>query len=161
MAGVEIYLDWDDADLQAMLQGLARNVRDASPVMDDFSEYMMSETMERFEKEEDPEGHGWQTLKPVTEAQRAKAGKWPGKILQVDGILKNSIQRIWDGSSSGLTTGLAGSGLEYAAIHNEGGKAGRNRNTDIPRRQYLGFSDDDIAYFKRSLAGWLVTGRVI
>ena len=33
--------------------------------------------------------------------------------------------------------------LPYAAIHNEGGMAGRNRSAEIPARPYMGFGDGD------------------
>lgn len=158
MSGFNMAFEWDDAEFQQMIGGMVRSVQEAAPVMESFAEYMMTETIEHFEKEEAPDGQGWQALSDVTISQREKANKWPGKKLQVDGNLKTSIQRSWDDSSAELTAG--GSNLEYAAIHNFGGQAGRGRKVTIPQRQFMGLNDDDIAYFKKSLAGWILTGRV-
>ena len=36
-----------------------------------------------------------------------------------------------------------GSNLEYAAIHQLGGQAGRNKSVEIPARPYLFLTEDD------------------
>lgn len=154
---MELVLTWDDENVQKLIREVVLNCRDMSPVMFDFAEYMMNETMERFDREEAPDGTGWQELSDVTKALREKAGK-SGKILQQDGILRNSIHPDYDQNSAGLS--VDGSNLEYAAIHNLGGKAGRGRKVTIPAREYLGFNEADIEYFKESVAGWVVTGKV-
>ncbi len=38
---------------------------------------------------------------------------------------------------------VIGSNLDYAAIHQLGGKAGRNKKVEIPARPYLKLTDDD------------------
>lgn len=155
MSGFALSLDWDDSQLQQMVKTMVGRLQDMSPVMADYSEYMLGETMERFEKEEAPDGSGWQVLSDKTKELREKRGK-SGKKLQQDGILKNSIQREHDMNSAGL----ASTNVEYAAIQNFGGKAGRNHKVDIPAREYLGFNEDDIEYAKNSLEGWIVSGEV-
>jgi len=167
MAGFGLYVDWEDAEFQRYLSSIIGRVDDMTPVMADFSEHILAETMERFDKEEAPDGTGWEPLSEVTEQMRAEEGK-SGKILQVDGILRNSIQGDYDGSGAGL----ASTNVEYAAIHNFGGtikpkkgkalKFGNNivSQIEIPQRQFLGFSDDDFEYFDESVSGWVLTGKV-
>lgn len=167
MSGFGLYVDWDDAAFQRHLANILGRVDDMTPVMADFSEHVLAETMERFENEEAPDGTGWEPLSEVTEKMRAEEGK-SGNILQVDGILRNSIQGNYDGSGSGL----ASTNVEYAAIHNFGGtikpkkgKALKFGNSivsqvEIPQRQFLGFSDDDFEYFDESVSGWVLTGKV-
>ena len=38
---------------------------------------------------------------------------------------------------------VIGSNLEYAAIHQLGGQAGRNKSVEIPARPYLFLTNDD------------------
>ena len=162
MSGMEICFDWDDRDVQKMIQAAVKRGEDMRPVMADFSEHMVHETIEHFEKEEDPQGQGWQELSEVTEYLREKAGK-PGNILQVDGRLKGSIDNSnnsWDETSVTITAGAGATNLECAASHNFGGMAGRGRKVKIPKRQFLGFNNDDIKYLMDSVAGWVITAKV-
>ncbi len=126
-----------------------------TPVMADFTEYMVSETLERFEKEEDPQGQGWQKLSPVTQEIRAKKKKWPGQILQVDGVLKNSTFGEYGPMNMAVCNNS-----EHAAIHNFGGQAGRGKKVTIPKREFLGFGEKDMQYLKESLKDWIVLGKV-
>jgi phage virion morphogenesis protein len=152
MAGFAQTFEWDDRQVQAMLKQMVRHVRDMDEPMDEFAQYMLNETTERFEKEESPAGQAWKKLSPITELARKKAGK-SGKILQVDGILKNSIQAYTGKAEGGLM--VDGSDLEYAAIHNFGGWAGPGRKVKIPKRQFVGVNDDDINEFKNIVADWV------
>ncbi|EFH23696.1 hypothetical protein NEIPOLOT_00440 [Neisseria polysaccharea ATCC 43768] len=40
-------------------------------------------------------------------------------------------------------TALVGTNIVYAAIHNFGGMAGRNRKVRIPQREFLTLTDND------------------
>ena len=40
-------------------------------------------------------------------------------------------------------TALVGTNMEYAAIHNFGGMAGRNRKVRIPQREFMTLTNDD------------------
>ena len=59
-------------------------------------------------------------------------------ILQVSGQLASSVNTYYDNDSA-----VIGSNLEYAAIHQLGGQAGRNKSVEIPARPYLKLTDDD------------------
>ncbi|WP_051957939.1 phage virion morphogenesis protein [Desulfobacter vibrioformis] len=168
MSGFALTLNWEDDGVQQLCKAAISRIDDMTPVMADFSGRMLSETMERFDLEQAPDGTGWQKLSDATEEMRAEAGKWPGKKLQVDGTLRSSIQ----GGHDAAGVDLASTNVEYAAIHNFGGtikpKKGKAlkfgsaivSQVKIPRRQYLGFGDDDIDYFNESVTGWVVTGKV-
>ena len=39
---------------------------------------------------------------------------------------------------------VIGSNLEYAAIHQLGGQAGKNKSVVIPQRPYLNYTNEDI-----------------
>ena len=80
----------------------------------------------------------WVELADVTKENRKKIKKYPGMILQVSGQLANSINTEYDEYSA-----IIGSNLAYAAIHQLGGKAGRNKKVEIPARPYLALTDNN------------------
>lgn len=80
----------------------------------------------------------WIDLSEVTKKQRKKIGKYPGQILQVTGQLASSVHTYYDEDSA-----IIGSNLAYAAIHQLGGQAGKNKKVKIPARPYLNLSKDD------------------
>lgn len=61
-----------------------------------------------------------------------------GKPLTDTGRLKDSFSTLSDND-----TALVGTNIVYAAIHNFGGMAGRNRKVRIPQREFLTLTDDD------------------
>lgn len=91
---------------------------------------LVSSTIERFEKGEDPEGNKWSI------SQRAKDEG--GQTLVDKAILKNSI--TFEASPEMV---VVGTNVEYGAIHQYGGQAGRGKKTRIPERPYLGFNEED------------------
>jgi len=96
----------------------------------------------------------WQDLAKPTKDQRAKIGKWPGKILQVNRNLLGSITPSYTS-----TTAVVGSsmpfGTGYAAIHQFGGKAGKGKKVTIPARPYLALNDEDIEDIKDDVRKFL------
>ena len=73
-----------------------------------------------------------------TKTARRKTGHYPGQILQVSGQLAMSITTYYDNESA-----VIGSNKVYAAIHQLGGQAGRNKSVEIPARPYLKLNDDN------------------
>ena len=61
-----------------------------------------------------------------------------GKPLTDTGRLKDSFSTMYDNDTT-----LVGTNIIYAAIHNFGGQAGRNRKVRIPQREFLTLTDDD------------------
>ena len=72
------------------------------------------------------------------EDKQFKYDDYPGRILQDEGQLATSVNTQYDNDSAVIS-----SNLDYAAIHQLGGKAGRNKTIDIPARQYLHFNNSD------------------
>lgn len=58
--------------------------------------------------------------------------------MQIEGQLVSSVNTQYDDNSA-----VIGSNLDYAAIHQLGGKAGRNKKVEILARPYLKLTDDD------------------
>ena len=65
----------------------------------------------------------------------AKMKKFINEKMTKPGGKKESIRRVIVGS--GKLEGIIGSTVDYAAIHEFGGKAGRGLSTTIPARPYL------------------------
>jgi phage virion morphogenesis protein len=152
MAGDGVAYQWDDREFQRMLKETIGRVTDFTPAMKSFSEYMVTRTSERFDREQAPDGSGWQSLKPATVAAKQAAGKID-KILQRNGFLRLVHPRA-NKDSAGVYSSRV-----YAAIHNRGGMAGRGRRTRIPKREFLGFNDQDIKEFHETVKDWIVMGR--
>jgi phage virion morphogenesis protein len=127
---------------QALALAIAR-LENPKPLFADIGEYLLRCTQENFENERDPEGRPWQALHPKTVARKAKQRKIR-KILQQDGDLRGGIN--YQASRRGVAIG---SPSPYAAIHQLGGRAGRNRAANIPARPYLGLSQSDLEEIRR------------
>ena len=83
--------------------------------------------------------------------QRKKIGIYPGQILQVSGQLASSVNTYYDNESA-----VIGSNLAYAAIHQLGGQAGRNKKVTIPARPYLKLTDDDFEEIMLNINNFLL-----
>jgi len=127
----------DSKELDHYLKELQSRTSNLSPVMRKISGYMLSAVEENFEKEGRPDEFA--PLSRKTIEYRAKLGKWPGKILQLSGQLAASVS-----SSYSNTEAIVGTNKAYAAIHQFGGYAGRNRKVYIPPRPFLTLTNDDI-----------------
>ena len=96
--------------------------------LEEIGQYVTSEVQQRFARSEDHEGRAWQSLRYRV-----------GKPLVDTGVLRSSItHRILNGHSVEI-----GTNVTYAAIHNYGGRAGRGRRVSIPKREFMGISDDN------------------
>ena len=71
-------------------------------------------------------------------------------ILQVEGILAASINTQYDDESA-----IIGSNLVYAAIHQLGGNAGRNKKITIFARPYLKLTNNDYIEIKECIVKFL------
>ncbi len=158
MAGDGITFYWDDKDLEELIKNTVTRIRDMTPVMKAFAEEWKNYTEDRFAEEKDPLGHKWKPLSQATRKQKAKlvaSGKIAGmEILHREGFLAHSIFPDAGKDFAGLY-----STSRYAAIHNRGGKAGKNRKVTIPKREFLGFGKEDSRAFQETVADWIVLGR--
>ncbi len=95
---------------------------------------ILSSVQLSFRSSTDPHGAKWPVLSPATIRRRRKGSDKP---LLDTGVLLNSYQAsaVYPDAAGGAID--VGSNMEYAAIHNFGGMARRNRAIKIPKRQHL------------------------
>lgn len=139
---MSITISVDDAQVQATLRRLQERVGNLRPALAAVANELQSVTDHAFQTETDPTtGRRWQDLAESTKKSRAKVGKWPGQILQMSaGGLVASIQ-----PHATDTYAEVGTNKVYAAIHQFGGRAGRNHASTIPARPFLGLGAGDKA----------------
>lgn len=136
MADDPIEIEIDNKAVNEKLLELAKRGENLRPLMKNIAGVFAYSTEENFKEEGRPDK--WTDLAESTKKQRSKKRKWPGQILQVEGKLAASINTFYDSDSA-----VIGSNLDYAAIHQLGGKAGRNKKEKIPARPYLQLTDED------------------
>lgn len=107
----------DDTKVTEALNRLVQITTHAAPAMREIAGVLLDGVEEAFAREADPvSGAPWPVLRPSTIRARQKKGKWPGKILQVTGLLAASIT-----ASSGRDFARVESNRRYAGIHQFGG----------------------------------------
>ena len=126
----------DNKEVLTRLQELASRGENLRPLMKNIAGIMATATEDNFKNEGRPDK--WVDLSETTKNQRQKIGKYPGQILQVSGQLASSVSTAYDDNSA-----VIGLNLAYAAIHQLGGQAGKNKKTTIPARPYLKLTDDN------------------
>ncbi|MBR2526151.1 phage virion morphogenesis protein [bacterium] len=136
MSDKPIEIEFDNKEVHEKLLDLAKKAENLRPLMKNIAGIFAYSTEENFKEEGRPDK--WQDLAESTKNQRTKKRKWPGQILQVEGKLAASINTFYDNDSA-----VIGSNLEYAAIHQLGGQAGKNKSVEIPARPYLFLMNDD------------------
>lgn len=148
MAGISLDVRINDLDLQRGLRARFRAASDLSPAMDEIGEMLVSSVIERFEREEDPDGKPWE--------KSARASAEGGQTLTDTAILKGSITH--DTHSFHVDVGSV---EKYSAIHQFGGtirptngewllfqvqgKWCMVREVEMPQRAYLGINAQDNA----------------
>lgn len=142
----------DDADVRVLLGRIAGRVQNMSPIMRVIAGDLHDEVEENFEKEGRPSK--WQDLAESTKKQRAKKGKWPGKILQVSaGGLASSVT-----PGSNAKSAWASSNKIYSAIQHLGGFAGRGHKAFIPPRPFMVLTDAGLEKIKDKLGKYAIEG---
>ena len=137
----------DNKEVKSRLLDLAQRSENLRPLMKNIAGIFAYSTEENFKEEGRPK---WENLKDSTIKQRTKKKQWPGMILQVSGQLASSVNTYYDNDSA-----VIGSNLDYAAIHQLGGQAGRNKSVEIPARPYLNLTDDDFEEIMDSINDYL------
>ncbi len=127
----------DNKEVESRLLDLAQKSENLRPLMKNIAGIFAYSTEENFKNEGRPDK--WTDLAESTKKQRTKTGHYPGQILQVSGQLASSISTYYDNDSA-----VIGSNLDYAAIHQLGGQAGKNQSVTIPARPYLQLNNEEI-----------------
>lgn len=131
MAGVEFRYDLSGLEAGGRrLEAFLERAGDLDAVLDEIGGHLVQSVQERFESGTGPDGERW---KPSIRALAQG-----GQTLVDSGRLRDSVtHKVEPGRV------VVGSNLIYAAIHQEGGRAGRNLSVDLPARPYLGISAGD------------------
>lgn len=139
--GVKVSVDDSEAlNLIRVIQSRAMN---ASIPLRKAALVMHKDVMNRFETESDEKGTPWRPIALTKQTmKRRKMLNKSGtkvlksrtivKILQDTGTLKRSIK-----ASSNNQTATVSTDVIYAAIHNFGGKTGRNKSVNMPARPFM------------------------
>lgn len=125
----------DNKKVEKALLEIAQKTSNLRPLMKNIAGIMADSTEENFKEEGRPK---WKDLSEKTKTARKKSGHYPGQILQVSGQLAISVTTQYDDTSA-----VIGSNKVYAAIHQLGGQAGKNKKTTIPARPYLDLFEND------------------
>ena len=126
----------DNKEVESRLLDFAQRSENLRPLMKNIAGIFAYSTEENFKNEGRPDK--WTELSESTIKQRTKNKQWPGMILQITGQLASSVNTYYDNDSA-----VIGSNLDYAAIHQLGGQAGKNKSVEIPARPYLKLTDED------------------
>ena len=136
MAGVTVVIDGEHLVLERGLGALLRNATALTPAFKNIGEEWLASTKDRFSAEVAPDGTPWKPNAPATRARKRNP-----KILQEFGERGGLLGSLAYAADDGGVE--LGTPKVYGAIHQLGGKAGRNHAVAIPERPYLGVSEED------------------
>ena len=132
-----IKISLNDTQAAQQLSNIARQLKQPRKLYGVLGETLKKIHAERFKQEVDPQGNNWQPLSAKTLAHKQKKGK-STKILRQDGYLSDRTAYNYNDKNVEF-----GSDAKYARLHQFGGKAGRGKKVTIPKRPWLGVSQND------------------
>jgi phage virion morphogenesis protein len=166
MAGIEITIELDSAELEAALNRAIEAGSDMRQPMGEISEEWLALARQRFADEKDPWGVPW--AKRWGETGKDENGDPSRKVLHLSGDLERAVQPNSGDDFAEVGVNISGGPGKYAAIHNFGGvikpKAGKKAlsfggrvvsQVVMPKRQYLGFGPDEQATVEDVMGDWL------
>ena len=142
MVGLNYNINIDDDMVIATVDRVITRGSNLAPAMDLIGAFLVSSVVDNFENQSDPIGVAWLPSKKKT-----------GRTLIKKELLMNSITHIFGSGSVAV-----GSNVIYAAIHQLGGKTGRNLSVHMPARPYLGVGIKDRVEIKNILNDHLMAG---
>ncbi len=134
---IQIIVEHDG--IETVLKQAQQQLTNTQPLMAGISAIMLSAIEHNFAKEQSPEGTPWTPLSDITIRQRERSGHWPGKMLQVRGLLAAATTPSYSNDYAQVSNNRP-----QAAIQHFGGKTGRGHKVTIPARPYFGLSQDHI-----------------
>lgn len=132
-----IKITLNDTQAVAKLHRIASQLKQPRKLYGVLGETLKKIHAERFKQEVDPEGNNWQSLSPKTLTRKQKKGK-STKILRQDGYLSDRTAYNYNDKNVEF-----GSDAKYARLHQFGGKTGRGKKVTVPKRPWLGVSQQD------------------
>lgn len=145
-----ITIQLNDQRIRQEMAWLRQMLSDMTPVMQSVGELLVERTKRRFATSTDPEGHPWAPNAPAT--IRSYLRRFGGTFrrdgsLSRRGQLMAARKKPLIGETRQLMQTLyyratrdrveIGSPMQYAAIHQFGGRAGRGHRVQIPARPYF------------------------
>lgn len=128
------YIQISDESVRERLTRAAQQMADTTPLAKDLERILVSQSLQNFHANGRP---AWAGLSPVTLELYRQRGMTPQGILQRSpGGLRDSVQGD-HGKDFAMVGAGSGKSKDYAAIHQWGGMAGRNRKVHIKPRPYL------------------------
>jgi phage virion morphogenesis protein len=150
-----------DEEVRKLLSKLASRAGGLQPVLQVIGEGIIERTKRRFETSTGPDGVKWQANSAVTLAMLSKRLSGHKGKVKKDGSLNAAGQRAYANKKPLIDSGelrrqftlaasassvTVGNTLQYAAIHQFGGKAGRGHKVTIPARPFLPVRQDGTLY---------------
>ncbi|WIM82571.1 phage virion morphogenesis protein [Gallibacterium anatis] len=132
-----IKISLNDTQAVQQLHHIARQLKQPRKLYGVLGETLKKIHADRFKKEIDPDGNNWKPLSAKTLARKQKKGK-STKILRQDGYLSDRTAYNYNDKNVEF-----GSDAKYARLHQFGGKAGKGKKVTIPKRPWLGISQQD------------------
>ncbi len=156
-----------------LLYRLKARTSDLRPAMKDIGEIVRSSVIENFTQGGRP--NRWKPTKILSTylsytIRRTKSGIRYKKAYTLKGRMTKAFERYTTGKKTLIDTGrlrnsitaraypnraIVGTKVVYAAIHQFGGMAGRNRKVKIPPRPFLLVQDQDWIAIRQSLERYL------
>lgn len=131
-----------DKQAKDMLQKLIDRTGKPEAALKSICEYMLMSIDDRWEKQVDAQGNKWKPLSPFTLKMKKSQGRLL-PILQSTGIARRTIRYQVVNNKATI-----GTNLPYMAKHQLGLEG-------LPKREFLGFSEDDITEIRQILQGFL------
>ena len=144
MSGVE--MSWDTSGAERKVAAWIRKMGDLRGILPAIGEILHTSVAENFDRGETPDGRRWKPSKRVL--------LHGGKTLVDHGILRDSFFY----AITGPTDVTLATSVEYAAIHNFGGMAGRGRKVRMPARTFLGIRKEDLMDINTTLTRFFEEG---
>ena len=120
------------------IERIRKELGDTKPLLKVCRRCLMNYIDENFETEGTASGEKWQEWSDDWREQRKKLGRGSGKILNLEGELRRSID-----SKLKKDELIIGTAKEYAAIHQFGGEIKRkNKITLMPKRPFFRFPEN-------------------
>lgn len=130
-------------------------LRNKRPALEIIANVLLLAARRSFKFQQSPQGRPWKALDLRYQFRKQqKVGLRP--ILQFSGTMLRSLHVGVQGDRAFVSTSL----LPYARIHQQGGRAGRNRSAKIPARPFLGLGRRDEQDIADDLSALIVDGRL-
>jgi len=130
----------DSSDIDRALHYFQNRVENLSPVMEAISGLLGDIIEENFETEGERLGGKWKPLKKKSLTRKKKKAEGiSDQILQNEGGLITSFVPDFSDTEATISTDSP-----YSAIHNFGGRTGKNHGADMPQREFAALNEDDL-----------------